>query len=118
MTTNARSTVVGVFDERGEADNAVYNLQNAGFAANQIYYSGSGDNPDTDFWHEIKSLFSRDKTTADNTIGNELKGLGLSDDEVHHYENEYNNGRTIVAVNAAGRTENALAIMRENGAQN
>jgi hypothetical protein len=43
MTTNAQRTVVGVFNDQGLADTAVEELQNAGLTADQIYYSGPGE---------------------------------------------------------------------------
>lgn len=115
MAINARQIVVGVFDERGLADTAVNDLQNAGFSPDQIYYSGTGENPGNDFWHEIRSLFSREKTVSRDDIARELRDLGLTDDEIRYYENEYNNGRTIVAVNAPGRADQALEILRADG---
>jgi hypothetical protein len=51
-------------------------------------------------------------------LAKELKDLGFSDDEIDHYENEYHIGRTIVAVKAPGREEEALAILRTNGGHN
>ena len=116
MATYANQTVVGVFDERGLVDRVVGDLENAGFSADQIHYSGPGQNPDNNFWRGIRKLFSRDKTTSRDPVANELKSLGLSDDEIRHYENEYDIGHAVVAVNAPGREEEALAIMRANGA--
>jgi Heat induced stress protein YflT len=106
--------VVGIFDNRGLADDAVDGLQNAGFSPDQIYYSGHGEHHDSDWWQGITKLFSRDRRHDD--VDNELKSLGIPDDKIHYYEGKYDNGRTIVAVNAAGREEEALAILRENGA--
>ena len=61
-----------------------------------------------------------DVFTAKPLHGNQLAvftdARGLSDDEIRHYENEYDIGHAVVAVNAPGREEEALAIMRANGA--
>ena len=115
MAVNAHQTVVCIFDNRSLADNAVDGLQNAGFSPDQIYYAGSGDNPGTDFWHGIKSLFSRDRAISDDDVAGKLKELGLSDDEIRYYKNEYDLGRAIVAVNAPGRAEEALTVLHTNG---
>ena len=115
MAANAHQTVVSVFDERGMADKAVDDLQNAGFSSDAIYYAGPGENPDTDFWHGIKSLFTRDKTTLHSDLARELRNLGFSDEEIRHYQNEYDIGRTVVAVKAPGREEEALEILRTDG---
>ena len=116
MAINAQQTVIGVFDDRDLADKAVEELQNAGFRSDQVYYSGHGDNPVSGFWQGIKSLFTHGKRTPHDALAQQLKDLGLSDDEIDRYENEYHNGRTIVAVKAPGREEEALAILRVNGA--
>jgi Heat induced stress protein YflT len=120
MVIKAQGTVIGVFDDRGLADTAVGELQNAGFSSDQIYYSGpeEGHAEDhlTDFWQGIKRFFLHGKRTSHDPLAKELNELGLTDDEIDHYENEYHIGRIIVAVKAPGREEEALAILHENGA--
>ncbi len=120
MVIKAQGTVIGVFDDRGLADTAIGELQNAGFSADQIYYSGpeEGHAEDhlTDFWQGIKRFFLHGKRTSQDPLAKELNELGLTDDEIDHYENEYHIGRIIVAVKAPGREEEALAILHENGA--
>src|SRR5205085_1165657 len=110
VAINPQHTVIGLFDERGLADKAVDDLQNAGFSADQIYYSGPGQNPDTDFWHGIKGLFTHDKATSHNELARQLKDLGFSDDEISNYQNQYDIGRTVVAVKAASREDEALVL--------
>jgi hypothetical protein len=118
MAINPNRTVVGLFDERGLADNAVNALEQAGFTSDQLYYSGPGENPQTTFWQGIRSFIAREDTSTKHELDRELKELGFSDDEIDHYRREFEPGRTIVAVRAAGREEEALAILRENGAHN
>ena len=122
MAMNAQRAVLGVFDERGLAEKAIEDLQNAGFSADQIYYSGPGENQeeyfDTAFWQGITRIFSHGKTTSHDALSKQLKDLGFSDDEILRYDNEYHIGHPIVAVKAPGREEEALAILRENGAHN
>jgi hypothetical protein len=117
---NAQRTVVGVFDERSGAEDAIEDLQNAGFSSDQIYYSGSEEGHregrNTAFWHGITRFFTHEKTDLDDPLARQLKDLGLSDDEIRHYDDEYHNGRTLIAVKAPGREEEARAILRTNGA--
>jgi hypothetical protein len=120
MAMNAQRTVVGVFDERAGAENAIEALQNAGFSSDQIYYSATdengGERHNTDFWQGITRLFTHSKATPHDALANHLRDLGFSDDEIDHYENEHQIGHFVVAVKAAGHEEDALAILRENGA--
>jgi hypothetical protein len=118
MAMNAQETVIGVFDDRGLADKAVEELRIAEFSSSQIYYSGSGENPKNDFWQGIKSLFTHGKATSHDALAYQLKDLGLSDDEIRHYDDEYHSGRTIVAVKTPSREQEALVILRANGAHN
>jgi len=45
-----------------------------------------------------------------------LIGYGIPEDEAKYYHTEFESGRTIVTVNAAGRGDEAMAIMRQYGA--
>ena len=120
MAMNAQRTIVGVFDERAGAENAIEDLQNAGFSSDQIYYSGSDEghreNRDTGFWQGITRFFTHAKDTPHDPFAQQLRDLGLSDDESRYYENQYDIGHTVVAVKAPGREEEALDIMRDKGA--
>ena len=120
MAMNAQRTIVGVFDERAAAEDAIEDLQNAGFSSDQIYYSGSDEDHredrDTGFWQGITRFFTHAKDTPHDPFAQQLRDLGLSDDEIRHYDDEYHSGRTLVAVKASGREEEALAILRTNGA--
>jgi hypothetical protein len=122
MVMNAQRTVVGIFDERGMADKAVEDLQNTGFRSDQIYYSGPDEDDEknhaTDFWQAITRVFAHGKRSSHGPLAKELKDLGFTDDEIDYYENQYHLGRTIVAVKAPGREEEALATLRVNGAHN
>ena len=120
MAMNAQRTIVGVFDERAGAEDAIEDLQNAGFSPDQIYYSGAEEGRreerNTAFWQGITRFFTHEKTALDDPLARQLKDLGLSDDEIRHYDDEYHNGRTLIAVNAPGREGEALGILRTNGA--
>jgi uncharacterized protein (TIGR02271 family) len=90
-----RSIVAGVFTDQTQAQQAMRDLQNAGFSDDQIRYSvhrgGSG-------------------------ITDQLRDLGLSDDEADFYNSEFMAGRTVVTVKAAGREQEAYSILNRYGA--
>jgi hypothetical protein len=59
-------------------------------------------------------------STAAGAAGGSLIGpfiaLGLSEDEAHYYEGQFSAGRTILAIRANGRAEEARRVLRRHGA--
>lgn len=45
-----------------------------------------------------------------------LTGMGIPEEEARYYQSEFEAGRIIVTVNAQGRQQEALDILRRNGA--
>ncbi len=118
MATTGR-TVIGVFDESGNADRAIDALQNAGFSSGQIHRSGRGTAAAGGFLEGVRNFFTGDDTAASGGhVADDLTNMGVSNDEAQYYENEYNNGRTIVSVNAGDRAEEAKTILDTSGAYN
>ncbi len=95
MSTNARSMVVGVFTDEAQAQQAMNDLQQAGFSNNQIRYSvrrsGTG-------------------------ITDSLENLGLSEDEATFYNSEFEAGHTVVTINTNDRQQDAYDILHRYGA--
>jgi len=95
MSTVNRSIVAGVFTDESQAQQAMADLQNAGFTDDQIRYSvhkgGAG-------------------------ILDALTGLGLPQDQANYYNSEFMSGRTVVTVNAGDRQQEAYNILMRNGA--
>jgi hypothetical protein len=112
------SPIVGIFDERGAAEGAIEQLHNAGFNDDQICYSGnvSANTGDSSFLETIKRFFTGNQTTQPSDVAHELSNMGLPDDEADYYAQEYDAGRSIVAVNPGERYGDALTILRLNGA--
>jgi hypothetical protein len=111
MTTTPRSLIIGVFTDRGAADTAIDQLQEAGFSSDQLslsYRQGA-------LAGRLKNLFSK-RAGQEGSIVDELKGLGAPDDEARYYQNELDSGRIIVSVQADGRQEDAREILESNGA--
>ena len=45
-----------------------------------------------------------------------LTGAGVPEDEAHYYQGEFESGRTIVTVQADGRADEVMTMMRRYGA--
>ncbi|MBA2682058.1 MAG: YsnF/AvaK domain-containing protein [Ktedonobacteraceae bacterium] len=113
--SQSRRTVIGVFDEGAMADQAVTALEGAGFNAGEINrhgHQGTGGG----FLSGLKNLFGGDN--ADTTRTDDFTDLGLSNDEATYYDSEASAGHHIVSVRAPGREEEAMSILRANGAYN
>jgi len=95
MSTVNRSIVAGVFQDESQAQQAMADLQNAGFTDDQIRYSvhkgGAG-------------------------ILDALTSLGFQQDQANYYNSEFMAGRTVVTVNAGNRQQEAYDILMRNGA--
>ena len=95
MTTTNHALVAGVFTDEDRAQQAMTDLQNAGFTDDEIRYSvhrgGSG-------------------------IADALVKLGFTQEEADHYNQEFLGGRTIVTVNSPDRRQEAYDILQRNGA--
>lgn len=113
MAVNQTSTVVGVFRDRTLADQAMDALNNAGFDRSQIHFAGPGTKGN--FLEDIKSLFVG-QSTSGNDITNNLTNMGLSNEEAQYYSNEYNNGNTVVTVQAPDREQEALNVLHSYNA--
>ncbi|GAC1630264.1 MAG: YsnF/AvaK domain-containing protein [Ktedonobacteraceae bacterium] len=95
MALTDNSLTAGVFTNETQAQQAMADLQNAGFTDDQIRYSvhkgGSG-------------------------ILDSLVGLGFGQDEANFYNNEFMNGRTVVTVKTNDRQQEAYQILQRYGA--
>ena len=164
-----QSTVVGVFDDRQQADRAIDELRRAGFRDDQIgvamrYDSGNSGIVNAADAGETTSVEDSHAGTgavtgvvaglglgalaglgvlsgvipvigpaiAGGTLGvilsnaaagagvgglvGALAGAGVPEDEAHYYQGEFESGRTIVTVQADGRADEAMAVMRRYGA--
>lgn len=94
MTTTNRSIVMSVFEDEAQAQQAMDDLQRAGFSSDQIRYS------------------VRKSGTG---ITNALESLGLPEQEANFYNDEFEAGRTVVMVNTADRQQEAYDILMRDG---
>jgi hypothetical protein len=157
MTNMGRSTVVGVFEDKGKAERAIERLRDAGFDASNIGYAGHGEaSAVTDADAKDVTAGAASGAVGGGVVGGVLgalaaglipgvgpiigagilaatvggaaagaaaggllgglTGLGVSEDDAKYYESEFKSGRTIVAVKAEGRFDEASRILRDEGA--
>src|SRR5437899_7676911 len=95
MAMMEQQIAVGVFADYAAAEQAIQELQRVGFSNGQIKYSVQ-------------------KGTEGILDG--LVGMGIPYDEADFYNNEFFAGRTIVAVKANQRQQEAHNILRLSGA--
>ncbi len=109
-----RATIVGVFDERAQAERAIQALNDAGVPNDRISYSGTSTESGG-FMSAIKNLFGGQSTSAE-AVRDDLINMGLSRDEADYYAQAHQEGRSIVAVSDDGRYGDIMSILRQNGA--
>lgn len=86
---NSTDKVVGVFLDEGYAQRAIQALQAAGYSAK----------------------------IADESAINAFRNSGFQDEVIEVYRSRYNEGNSILVVDAGSRGEDALGIMLDNGAE-
>ena len=109
--TTTQQVIVGVFDDRSQAEQAVNELLQAGFSDDQIRYSAHGTSGGG-ILATLKSLFTGKDT---DRVYDDLVGLGVSRDDASYYQREFEAGRDIVAVLADGRMQEATSILARHG---
>lgn len=160
MATIERSTVVGVFTDRTQAEQAINELRHAGFSDDEIGFilrgnpamegtaqNETGSDTETGAVAGVVSggvvggilgaaasllipgfgpaiaggilaatLGGAAIGAAAGGIIGALTGLGVPEEEARYYQGEFEAGRTIVTVKAGNRYQEALDILRNNGA--
>jgi uncharacterized protein (TIGR02271 family) len=109
--TTTQQVVVGVFDDRSQAEQAVDELLQAGFSNDQIRYSGHGASGGG-MLEKLKSLFTGQDT---GRVYDDLVDLGVSADDASYYQHEFEAGRSIVAVLAGEHMQDATSILARYG---
>ncbi|HEY6540555.1 MAG TPA: YsnF/AvaK domain-containing protein [Ktedonobacteraceae bacterium] len=112
MTTTDRATIVGIFTDDTQAQQAIEALRQAGFSDDQITYSGHGTSSGG-FLAGLKSFFTGDDYPTGGAY-NDLVGMGMPEEDARLYAREYDAGRSIVAVTGS-RAQEASAIMSQYG---
>ena len=106
MTEKDRSSIVGVFEDEAQADQATNELRTAGFSDDQINV-------------EVHNANVGDENIPADEPGTETQGpttAGMMQGNVLSRKAQLS--RTVVTVQAPGREQEALAILHRNGANN
>lgn len=94
MTTSNRSFVIAVFKDNDQAQQAIQDLLNSGFSRDQIRYSvrqGGGG------------------------ITDDLVNMGIPQREADYYNNEFQQGHTVVTVNTRDKQQQAYDLLMRDG---
>ncbi len=114
MTTSQTSMVVGLFEDRAQAEQAVSALEQAGFSHDQISYSGYGTANGGGVMAGLKSLFTGEDTSTHN-VANDLTSMGMPTEDARYYQQEYEAGRSVVAVVGDSGMQEASTIIAQYG---
>ncbi len=76
MTTTGQPTVVGIFEDQAKAEQAIHELQQAGFNNDQISYSGH-EASSSDIHASLRRFFVRQETMSDTVPDNHLVEMGM-----------------------------------------
>lgn len=105
--------VIGLFRDRTQAEQAIHELLQSGFDHHQIRFAGRGISPGG-MLEKIKSLFTGQDIAAGG-IYDDLVKMGVPPEDARYYQNEFEAGRAIVAVQANGRMQEATNILVRHG---
>lgn len=94
MTTTNRSIVIAVFTDEKQVQQAIKDLQHAGFSNDQIRYSVS---------------------RGDGGIADDLVRMGIPKLEATYYNQEFEQGHIVVTVNTRDQQQQASTILMHNG---
>lgn len=114
MTTK-QQIIVGIFQDRAQAEEAVHELLQAGFAHHQVHFASR--EPSTGgILEKIKNLFTGQDTSAGG-LYNDLINMGAPAEDARYYQNEFNAGRSIVVVQTPNRRMQDVTsmLMRHGG---
>jgi hypothetical protein len=111
-TTSQHSTLIAVFADRDQANQAIDNLRHAGFSYDQIRLVDHGTNS---FIEDLKSLFTGHTIAATNSADDWMR-IGVPEQDARYYQSELDAGRSIVLSKAVGNPEQSLSILRQSGA--
>jgi uncharacterized protein (TIGR02271 family) len=112
--TTTQQLVVGVFRDHAQAEQAINELLQAGFAHHQIRFAGRGIST-VGILEKIKSLFTGQDVSSGG-IYDDLVKMGAPPEEARYYQSEFEAGRSIVAVQGTGNMQEAINILVRHGA--
>ena len=111
MVMSEHSTVVGVFTDDAQAEQAVDELQRGGFSDDEIRV-WKGGAVTGGFLDNLKGLFTGNKTNT--TVAN-FTEMDVPEQDAGYYQSELAAGRTIVLVRSGELQQAALRLLRAHG---
>ncbi len=111
-TSTSLSTVIGVFFDHKQANEAIDGLRQANFSYERIRLVERGTGH---FFNNLKGLFSGQSAVSSNT-SDSLRNMGMPEYEAQYYQRELDAEHVLVLMNADERPEEAFNVMRQNGA--
>ena len=112
--TTGQQLVIGIFRDHAQAEQAINELLQAGFAHHQIRFAGRGISSGGIF-EKIKSLFTGQDISAGG-IYDDLVKMGAPPEDARYYQSEFEAGRSIVVVQGAGNMQEAINTLVRHGA--
>lgn len=113
MATNDPSTIVGVFSDDIQAQQAIKALRQAGFSDDQITYSGHGTSS-SGFLAGLKSFFTGEDHSSRGAY-DDLVGMGMPEENARAFSREYEAGHSIVTVTDSSRILDAATLLSQYG---
>ena len=110
------SIVMASFTSAESAENAVEALHDNNFMSDQIRYSGqyTQDN----FLEALRQMFifpDMQQDESESDIATMVKNMGISQDELQYYMDDFKKGNYVVVVRPDGRNQEAQSILQQNG---
>src|SRR5690349_5593792 len=111
-TTDRSRMLVALFTDESQAQQAVDALLNAGFDSSQISFAGHGT--PRGLLAGLKSFFTGEAMSTGGAY-NDLISRGMSEQDAQYYQQEFDAGRSIVAVSGTDRLREASDILSSYG---
>ena len=111
--TTMQELVVGVFQDRTQAEQAINELHQAGFDHRQIRFAGQGVSTGG-IIDKIKSVLTGQDIAAGG-VYDDLVDMGTPPGDAHYYQSEFEAGHSIVTVLGTGVPLVAIDILARYG---
>src|SRR5436305_11370283 len=116
MNRTNQHIVMATFSSSGQAEQAIEALHDKGFTSDQIRYSGQFVTEN--FLESVKDLLifpNEAQNETQDDIMTMLQNMGIGQDEITYYMNEFKRGQFVVVVRPDGRDQEATRILQSNG---
>lgn len=111
-TTQRASMIVALFNDANQAQQAVHALLDAGWSNDQISFAGHGT--PQGLLAGLKSLFTGEAMSMDGAY-QDLVAKGMPEQDAQYYQQEYDAGRSVVAVTGGNELQQAASILSSYG---